>query len=310
MSNIYNWNNQLDAINRVANTWGSITDQMEVTSNIKNMSSTLELVSDQIKTLNVANSFSNTWSEHFSAYNAIRDIDFSSLLSVQDSVQQIMKKLDFSAFTNVLENFKKLDCSDAFTNISSALQVYDSIKFSNSVQNVFNRLEWKNSIQVSEIVEEVTEQYIEDNEIDETASEEIREVVAAKDKRLFTDKQRKIWEVYVYPFLVSLLFFILSSRQLPPVTVNNVTEVSNHYTVETGLDVAALNNYNFRIVCKENVMPRKKPDRSSKVIGHLPMGKIVCIVDKYKKWFEIMWENDEGEYCSGWVQNYRVTTFK
>lgn len=310
MSNIYNWKNQLEAINRTANTWKSITDQMKVAANIRGMSSTLELVSDRMKFLDVTNSASNIWSEHFAAYNAMKDINFSGLFTAQNSVRQMVEKFDFSAITNALGNFKKLDCSAALTNLSSALQVYDSIKFSNSVQSVFSRLEWENPIQVSEIIEEVTEQYIEDNEVDETVSEEIREVVTTKDKRVFTDQQKKIWEVYVYPFLVSLLFFILSSKQSQPVTVNNITEVSNYYTTETGLEVAALNNYNFRIICEEDVMPRKKPDRSSKVVGHLSIGKVVCIVDRYKKWFEITWKNDEGEYCSGWVQNYRVTTFK
>lgn len=57
-------------------------------------------------------------------------------------------------------------------------------------------------------------------------------------------------------------------------------------------------------------MPRIKPGCSSKVVAHLPIGKLVCIVGKYKKWVEITWENDKGECYSGWVQNYRLKKFK
>lgn len=44
--------------------------------------------------------------------------------------------------------------------------------------------------------------------------------------------------------------------------------------------------------------------------GNLPLGKVVCVVNKYKKWIEITWQSEEGEYCSGWIQNYKVTQFK
>ena len=32
--------------------------------------------------------------------------------------------------------------------------------------------------------------------------------------------------------------------------------------------------------------------------------------NKYKKWRQIIWENEDGEECMGWIQNYRLTEFK
>ena len=34
------------------------------------------------------------------------------------------------------------------------------------------------------------------------------------------------------------------------------------------------------------------------------------IIDKYKKWRQIIWENEDGEECMGWIQNYKLTEFK
>lgn len=229
----------------------------------------------------------------------------------------MMANYDFLATTSALVNFNKLNYSSAVDNMSSALEstsaalkVYDFFKYTNAIQNALSNFDWSNSIHISDILEEVTEQYIQDNELDETASEEIREVVVIKDGKLFSEQQRKIWEVYIYPLLVSLFFFILSSNQPQSVAINSIIEVNNYYTVEVGMDVNALNDYNFRMICKDNVMPRVKPDCSSRVVGHLSMGKIVCVVGKYKKWIEITWKNDEGEYFSGWIQNYKIVGFK
>ena len=48
----------------------------------------------------------------------------------------------------------------------------------------------------------------------------------------------------------------------------------------------------------------------NKVIEKLEEGKVVRIIDKYKKWRQIIWENEDGEECMGWIQNYRLTEFK
>ena len=55
---------------------------------------------------------------------------------------------------------------------------------------------------------------------------------------------------------------------------------------------------------------RLKHDCHSIVIEKLEEGKVVRIIDKYKKWRQIIWENEDGEECMGWIQNYRLTEFK
>ena len=309
MSSIYDWQRQLEAITRTTNMFNSITDQMEVINNFENMASALDMVSIRTNILNSANILSSVWSEHFEVYKAIQHLDLQSFF-MNDSVKQMLDNFDFSAITSALGSFNKLDITSALENASSALNVYDSLKFSNAIQSAFDSIEWKNVEQISDILEKVTEQYIEDNQIDEATSEEIREVVIVGKKELFTDKQRKTWEVYIYPFLISLLFFILSSKQPQPAESNSITEINNYYTVEIGIDVSTLNDCNFRMICEDNVMPRIKPDCSSRVVGHLPKGKVVCVVNRYKKWIEITWKNDDGEIYSGWIQNYKVTSFK
>ncbi|MDD2972561.1 MAG: hypothetical protein PHE02_10570 [Lachnospiraceae bacterium] len=320
MSSIYDWQKQFDTINRTTNMLNSISDQIGIVSRFGGMSSLFEAYSNQLNALSSINNVqitSGLWNRQFKTYRVLQGMDFSNIFGMQESMKNMMTNYDFSALTSTFENFNKLNNSSSIANMysaivssSAALRVYDSFKFTNAIQNAFSKFDWSNSIHVLDILEEVTEQYILDNELDETASEEIRDVVTIKDGKLLTNQQRKVWEVYIYPFLVSLFFFILSSNQPQSVDTTNIIEVNNYYTVEVGMDVNTLNDYNFRMIYKDNVMPRIKPDCSSRVVGHLPMGKIVCVVDKYKKWIEITWKNDEGEYFSGWIQNYKIVEFK
>ena len=36
----------------------------------------------------------------------------------------------------------------------------------------------------------------------------------------------------------------------------------------------------------------------------------MLIINKYKKWRQIIWENEDDEECMGWIQNYKLTEFK
>ena len=31
---------------------------------------------------------------------------------------------------------------------------------------------------------------------------------------------------------------------------------------------------------------------------------------KYRKWRQIIWQNEEEELCMGWIQNYKLDKFK
>lgn len=311
MTSIYNWQKQAEEMSKTLKALGPILNQVDVINSAKALSTTLGMVSKKLDIVNTASVLENTlgvWSRQLEKYEALLEMDVANLFSVQEPVQKMLASFDFSA---ILPSIPILDYSEG---LSAALQAYDTSKFTCAIQNVFQQLDWTNEVKVSDIVELVTEQYIEENELAEDAGKEIKEVTAIKDRKHLTARQRKVWEIYIYPilssFLVSLFFHILSLQSTQPTIINNVVEVNNYYTVEIGMDANVLNEYNFRIICEDDVMPRIKPDCSSRVVEHLPAGKIVCVIDKYRKWTQITWKNDEGEYCSGWVQNYKVRKFK
>lgn len=311
MSSIYDWQKQFDAINRITSVWSSISKQMNAVNRCRDISSTLEIMRNQLNILssvNIEPISTGVQVEQLEIYKLLQVVNSSKLCTIQDSVQKIIANYDFSAITSALKNFQKTDYSSVLVNASLALKMYDTSKFINEIQSVFDKLDLSNMIQVSDILEEITEQYIEDTKQDESISEEIRKVVEIKDGKLLTEQQKRIWEVYIYPFLVSLFFFVLSSKQSQVSITNNIIEVNNYYTV--GIEIGTLNSCNFYIICKEKAISRIKPDCSSQVVEQLSSGKIVYVVDKYKKWIEIVWKNDKGEYCFGWIQNYNVKKFK
>lgn len=313
MSSIYDFEKQYEVLNRTVTMWDSIIRQMDVVSKLDNMTAALETFQSNISSIDGINLTSNTldfWSRQFDAFKSLEQINLSKLFGVEKSIQNIIKTYDFSAINSVLNNLTRISGSQAMVGMSAALEAYDAVKFSSAIVSVLRSLTAIDKLSISDFVEEVTEQYIDKNELSDEAAEEIRTVATAENKGVLTEKQLRVWEVYIYPFLISLLFYILSSKQPEPVVMNNITYVNNYYTTEVGIQVEVLNEYNFRIVCENNVRPRIKPDCSSKVVEELPFGKVVCVVEKYKKWIEITWENDEGEYCSGWIQNYKVKKFK
>ena len=95
-------------------------------------------------------------------------------------------------------------------------------------------------------------------------------------------------------------------------TINNYNytqQVNNYYVVGMGYDVKKLNTTKYRIINIESIV-RLKHDCHSIVIEKLEEGQVVRIIDKYKKWRQIIWENEDGEECMGWIQNYKLTEFK
>jgi len=46
------------------------------------------------------------------------------------------------------------------------------------------------------------------------------------------------------------------------------------------------------------------------VVGTLKEGQVVIVRDKHKKWIQVEWEDEDGETCLGWIQNYKVTEFE
>ena len=311
MSSRYDWKKQAEELSKTLKTLNPIFNQVDFVNSARTISDTLRVIGnlDIVSNAKMLQNTLGTWSSQFEKYKVLQELNVTKIFAAQESVQNVLVGFDFSTVVS------RMKIPDYTEGISAALRAYDATRLSSAVQSVFARLDWTNTIRMSELVEEVAEEYIEENELEEEASEEIREVVAAQDGKHLTEKQRRIWEVYIYPFLssfmISFFFYILSSQPKQPTTIiNNTTQVNNYYIVEMGMDTDVLNEYNFRIICENDVMPRIKPDCSLRVVEHLPVGKMVYIVDKYRKWIQITWKNDEGEYCSGWIQNYKVQKFK
>lgn len=114
-------------------------------------------------------------------------------------------------------------------------------------------------------------------------------------------------------FIISVLSFIMGiASSTASTTINNYNyaqQVNNYYIVGMGYDAKELNTINYRIVNRESVV-RMKHDCHSSIIGRVDAGEIVRILKKYKKWRRIVWEDEEGEECIGWIQNYKLTEFK
>ncbi|PWJ12839.1 SH3 domain-containing protein [[Clostridium] innocuum] len=229
--------------------------------------------------------------------------------NIQNSIHMYAEKnqmlLDHIANTNTL--ISKWE-NAVFKNVSSIMGSYDITKSMRAAQNTISSLR-QFSLNITDIINDVAEQYIQDNELDESSSIEIREIATlTANKKKLSEKQIKVWKDYIWPILLSLFFYLLPSLQ--PQSVTNITEVNNYYINEVGVDADLLNSMNYRMVCKDVIRPRTKPDMSSKVVSTLPTGKIVNVISKHKKWVEIIWRNDEGEDCIGWIQNYNVAKFK
>lgn len=113
--------------------------------------------------------------------------------------------------------------------------------------------------------------------------------------------------------IINIIMLIITLSSNSPATTiynyNYTQQVNNYYIVGMGYDAETLNAVNYRIVNCECVV-RLKHDCHSQVIGKLEEGQIIRILDKYKKWRQIVWEDENGGENIGWIQNYKLTEFK
>ena len=128
------------------------------------------------------------------------------------------------------------------------------------------------------------------------------------EKRKIDAKEIREW----LSFIMTIISFVMGITNSSATTINNYNytqQVNNYYVVGMGYDVKKLNTTKYRIINRESIV-RLKHDCHSIVIEKLEEGQVVRIIDKYKKWRQIIWENEDGEECMGWVQNYKLTEFK
>ena len=142
----------------------------------------------------------------------------------------------------------------------------------------------------------------------EKATDKENQNLQITEKRKIDVKEIREW----LSFIMTIISFVMGITNSSATTINNYNytqQVNNYYVVGMGYDVKKLNTTKYRIVNRESIV-RLKHDCHSIVIEKLEEGKVVRIIDKYKKWRQIIWENEDGEECMGWIQNYRLTEFK
>lgn len=236
--------------------------------------------------------------------NQRKFIEMSTQVTKQlrDSME-IMRDIDnLSELSKNLAQFAKvIDVS--YKDMYKILQQYDYAKLTKIMQDTLKAYDYNNPFDVNIITEQITEAYIADEE------DEQNEYIEAKDKKEYV-KDIRDW----VSFCIAIISFFISIYSLvstkPSNTYNTTIEVNNYYVNDLEISAEMLNAMSYRIVVKNDVMPRIKPDCSSCVMGHLNIGQVVTVSRKYKKWVKIEWEDECGNYYSGWVQNYKLAKFK
>ena len=236
--------------------------------------------------------------------NQRKFIEMSTQVTKQlrDSME-IMRDIDnLSELSKNLAQFAKvIDVS--YKDMCKILQQYDYAKLTKIMQDTLKAYDYNNPFDVNIITEQITEAYIADEE------DEQNEYIEAKDKKEYV-KDIRDW----VSFCIAIISFFISIYSLvstkPSNTYNTTIEVNNYYVNDLEISAGMLNAMSYRIIVKNDVMPRIKPDCSSCVMGHLNIGQVVTVSRKYKKWVKIEWEDECGNYYSGWVQNYKLAKFK
>lgn len=240
-----------------------------------------------------------------------RDADIKKLLGVPEQLKTLYS-VDISGMSKSLRQFADAEFLQEFKNFSTMSKLYDSQKLTRIMQDSLNQIDWSQDVSMDEVTKEVAEQYIEE-ELAEQAEDNDSNVqnIQIDKKQIKKDIEGVVsfW-IGIVSLLLTIYGLVNSKPTVVYNTYNNTTEVNYDYTVDMGIDAELMNNLGYRIINQNNVMPRIKPNYSSKVTGHLYIGQVVNISDKYKKWIEITWKDDEGNNCFGWVQSYKVSKFK
>lgn len=190
-------------------------------------------------------------------------------------------------------------------NIAFNLPQYDYDRLSRIMQETISRSDNALKLDIGSFTDEIVEQYVQEEDSENDAVEEI----VNSDLRKQRVKEIRDWICVVFTILGVLFPDGLTSKQ-PATVYYIIKEINNYYTIGEGINAEYRNAYSYRFINRNNVMPRINPDCKSTVTGHLSMGKLVTVLEKHKKWLLVSWENESGEVTIGWIQNYKVATFK
>ena len=239
--------------------------------------------------------------------NSILSIDISaevreSITRMNEQVKNIVKVYDSTLLIQNQREFMDVSYKD----MCKILQQYDYTKLTKIMQDTLKAYDYNNPFDANIIIEQITEVYIAD---EEDGQNEKSENIEAKNKEEYVKDIRE-W----VSFCIAIISFFISIYSLvstkPSNTYNTTIEVNNYYVNDLEISAEMLNAMSYRIVVKDDVMPRIKPDCSSRVMGHLNIGQVVTVSQKYKKWVKVEWEDECGNYYSGWAQNYKLTKFE
>lgn len=225
-----------------------------------------------------------------------------SFQKMEGSIYDAVSKIDTESFTKVLKLTSPFANYD-YDMMAKALQ--NSLRAAKEKQENIKQKEPK--IVLESIVAEVKEEYNKGEAIIDKDSSSIK--VVKEKKKLTTEDVWKIIEKIgiIITIIVGLKgLFVDTATKI----YNSVYETNNYYINVLNIDADYWNMFQYRIVNRNNVMPRIKPDCTSRVMGHLSEGCVVQVLDKRGKWVQICWKDEEGSECCGWIQNYKLDEFK
>ena len=204
--------------------------------------------------------------------NQRKFIEMSTQVTKQlrDSMEIMRDIGNLSELSKNLAQFAKvIDVS--YKDMYKILQQYDYAKLTKIMQDTLKAYDYNNPFDVNIITEQITEAYIADEE------DEQNEYIEAKDKKEYV-KDIRDW----VSFYIAIISFFISIYSLvstkPSNTYNTTIEVNNYYVNDLEISAEMLNAMSYRIVVKNDVMPRIKPDCSSRVMGHLNIGQVVTLM--------------------------------
>lgn len=272
----------------------------------------------------------------------MKQYNFSGIKSLTENMSNVLRVNDYNisgairALNEMIEplktsaNFSKInEVSASISGLSTILQQVGSASLISQIlkkNSAFSTLTEKSLEDINtNLLGRVTDQVFSESEewdidiVSETIATEYEKAtdifsnkenqnLPITEKRRIDAKEIREW----LNFIMAIISFVMEITNSSATTINiyNYTQqVNNYYVVGMGYDAKELNTTKYRIVNRESIV-RLKHNCHSIVIEKLEEGKVVRIIDKYKKWRQIIWENEEGEECMGWIQNYKLTEFK
>lgn len=260
----------------------------------------------------------------------IKVLDLSNLSVTQNRLIETIRSIDLTGTLGIVDQIKKINFSNLieFKNILNEsikeLDISTMLTVQNRVLNQMKGIDFSQFSNISYAINYIAEEYILDNDIDD--SKEKDEILLVADNLLkgesyvedLSPRQKVFFVNYIYPIILIFVQIIIECIISKPGFINNnninnvnnyVTTINNYY-IQEGFNKDFLNDNNLRIVSSKKATVREKRDCSSKIICELQIGKIVCVIDKYKKWVKVSWYSEDGKYYNGWIQNYKLTYFK